>query len=339
MCFGQSNPVPSYDGTILIGKKVMHYPAMSLISETTEDEKSHYLVVGQAVFVTILWSSSWVIIKFGLQEIPPLTFSSLRYSIASMILLCVIYLRPELRKSARQQNRKWWFSLVVYGIIFVTITQGAQFLGLSLLPAVTVSMLLNLTPIVVLVMGILLLREVPTKKQIGWILLGVSGALLYFWPVVLPATQMIGVIIVIFGVIANALSSIIGRSINRTSTTPPVVVTGLSMGFGSILLLFLSFLLEGYTQLSLLSWFLVLWLSVVNTAIAFTIWNKAMQSLRAVDISILNSTMLPQIVVLSMIFLGEFPDLMDWIGLLIVVCSVLFLQINQARKKQSQFME
>ena len=42
---------------------------------------------GQALFVTVLWASSWVIIKFGLEEIPPLLFSGLRYEIAALALL------------------------------------------------------------------------------------------------------------------------------------------------------------------------------------------------------------------------------------------------------------
>ena len=41
----------------------------------------------QALFVTLLWSSSWVVIKFSIEEIPPLTFAGLRYFIAFLILL------------------------------------------------------------------------------------------------------------------------------------------------------------------------------------------------------------------------------------------------------------
>ncbi|MHA1449051.1 MAG: EamA family transporter [Candidatus Hodarchaeales archaeon] len=76
----------------------------------------------------------------------------------------------------------------------------------------------------------------------------------------------------------------------------------------------------------------ILWLSIVNTAIAFTLWNKTMQSLRAVDSTLINSTMLPQIVILSIIYLGEVPDLWEWFGLLLLAASVTIVQISQARK-------
>jgi len=35
----------------------------------------HLRAVLQALFVTFLWSTSWVLIKLGLKDIPPLTFA------------------------------------------------------------------------------------------------------------------------------------------------------------------------------------------------------------------------------------------------------------------------
>ncbi|MHA1636857.1 MAG: DMT family transporter [Candidatus Thorarchaeota archaeon] len=302
----------------------------------TQDEgrtRKHYIAVLQALFVTVLWSSSWVIIKFGLEEIPPLTFSGLRYSIAAILLLAVIVSRRELRDSVKGKSMRWWVTLAIYGIIFISITQGAQFVGLELLEAITVSMLLNLTPLLVLVFGIILLREVPTIRQIGWIILGIAGVLLYFYPVAFAGSQTLGLIIVGCGVLTNALSSILGRSINKQRTAPPVVITGVSMAIGSLFLLLAGFIFEGFVTLSMLSTFYILWLSVVNTAIAFTIWNKVMQTLRAIDISIINSTMLPQIVILSIVFLGEMPELMDWFGLVLVGLSALAVQVSQAKRE------
>jgi len=41
----------------------------------------------QALFVTFLWSTSWVLIKIGLEQIPALTFAGLRYSLAFLCLV------------------------------------------------------------------------------------------------------------------------------------------------------------------------------------------------------------------------------------------------------------
>jgi drug/metabolite transporter (DMT)-like permease len=224
-----------------------------------------------------------VIIKFGLEEIPPLTFAGLRYVIAAALLMFIVMARSDSRHELSNTSRQQILTLAGYGIVFVTITQAAQFVGLDLLPAISVSLLLNMTPLIVLVLGVILLREVPTYGQVGWILIGIAGVLIYFYPLDLGALQIVGVIVVLIGVVANAFSSIIGRAINKKKELTPLVITSVSMLFGSVVILVAALMFENAQTISPLSWFYILWLSVVNTAFAFTLWNRAMQTLRAVE--------------------------------------------------------
>jgi len=249
--------------------------------------------------------------------------------------LGAILAKPKHRTFLKSRNRRWWGSIVAYGTIFIAITQGAQYVGLGVLDAITVSMMLNLTPILVLLLGSSLLREVPSRRQVALILLGVLGAMIYVYPVEFDASQAIGLTVVIVAVIANAVSSIMGRSINRARDSPPLIVTGLSMAVGSILLLVAGLAIEGMVSLTPISIVYVVWLSVVNTAFAFTLWNGAMQTLRAVDMSIINSTMMPQIALLAVWFLGEMPSILDWVGLAVLGISVTLVQVDQARRLAS----
>ena len=285
-----------------------------------------------ALVVTALWASSWVIIKFGLEEIPPVTFAGLRYGLAAAILLGLILANRESRSAAMRQNKRWWLAVAGYGIIFVTITQGTQFMGLSLLPAITVSLILNLTPIVVLFLSVGLLRERPSPDQIGFILLGIIGIVAYFYPKDLGELALFGVLVTVIGLLANSLSAVVGRAINRSKTAPALTITGISMTFGAAILLIWGFVTEEVPALSLTSWIYIIWLSVVNTALAFTLWNKAMQHIRAIDMSLIQSTMMPQIIILSVIFLGEIPTILDWIALSLIAISVLLVQVSQARR-------
>jgi len=288
-----------------------------------------------ALVVTALWASSWVIIKFGLEEIPPITFAGLRYGLAAAILFGLMLANRESRSAARKQHRRWWIAIAGYGIIFVTITQGTQFLALSLLPAIMVSLILNLTPIVVLFLSVALFKERPSLGQIGFILLGVIGIVAYFYPKDLGEVVLFGVLVTVVGLLANSLSAVVGRAINRSRTAPALTITGISMTFGAAILLIWGFVTEGVPALSPTSWTYILWLSIVNTALAFTLWNKGMQHLRAVDMSLIQSTMMPQIIILSVVFLGEIPTILDWIALSLIAVSVLLVQVSQARKISS----
>ena len=297
-----------------------------------ESKRTRIIAIVQALFVTVLWSSSFIIVKFGLDEIPPLTFAGLRYSIGSMILLCLILVQPRMRESVRGRSRKWWLMLTIYGIMFIAVTQGTQFLGLFYLPAITLSLLLNLTPVLVLIFAIPWLGERPSRIETFLVLVGIFGVLLYFFPLDFIGVSILGLIIGLLSLLSNAFSSLIGRAVNRTQDTPALVVTGIMMSVGSIFLIVAAMVTEPINPLSATSWFYILWLAVINTALAFTLWSRSQRILRAIDMTLINSTMMPQIVILSIIFLGEFPEFLDWIGLILLAISVSAIQILQTKK-------
>jgi len=330
------------------------------MSKFTNLASKHFFSVFLAFFVTILWSSSWPIIKFGMKEMPPLIFAGLRYVIASFILLVFVLLRPKYRKELKNLTKRWWLRLISYGLIFYTITQGAQFFGLLYLNAITVSLLLSFTPILVLIFANLVLKERSNFIQLILVLLAIAGALLYFLlnpelvakqflivsgtnqfilppqPIVATSLKVVGLVVVIIGVLANTFSAIYGRSINQAKEVSTVVITAVSMFVGSIVLLITGLIVEDIPHFSLTSIGYILWLSILNTALAFTIWNFAMQKLKALEISIINNTMLFQITILAVIFLGELPTAAQWIGLTIVAVVGLILPIIGSRKRKEE---
>ena len=182
-------------------------------------------------------------------------------------------------------------------------------------------------------MAIPWLRETPSFIEIVFILIGFIGVILYFYPLDLIGVSILGLGIGIASLLANSVSAIIGRAINRLKDTPALTVTGISMSIGSLILLSIGFTTETYVSLSFTSWIYILWLAIMNTALAFTLWNRAMQELRAIDTTLINSTMMPQIVLLSIVFLGEFPDLLDWIGLILLAIGITVVQAIQAKRK------
>ncbi len=281
----------------------------------------------QALFVTFLWSTSWVIIKFGLKDMPALTFAGWRYSLAFLCLSPFAF-QPSARSSFRSLSRRNWLTLGLLGLLIYTFTQGAQFLGLALLPAVTVSLLLNFTTIVVTLLGIVLLAEQPSRLQWSGVALSVVGVLVYFYPASLLNNQVTGLIVMIVGVLTNALSAIMGRRINQEGMIHPLTVTLVSMGIGGPTLLVAGILSQGLPRLSPLNWLYLVWLAVVNTAFAFTLWNHTLRTLSAMESSIVNSTMPIQIALLAWLFLGEQVTWREGIGLVLAGAGVLMVQVR-----------
>lgn len=288
---------------------------------------SHFKSVLLALLVTFLWSTSFIIIKSGLEEIPPIIFAAMRYCLAFLILLPLAF-KQDNRLIIKNLSINEWKSLLLLGFLFYVLTQGLQFIGLSLIPAVTVSLILNLTPLIVAVAAIFTLNEIPSNLQRLGIVLFLSGVIIYFFPLHFSKDYLMGIVVMLFGVLANAFSAIIGRKINKEVKIKPVIITIVSMGFGAILLLLTSIILQPLPGFSVKSIFLIIWLAVVNTAFAFTLWNFTLTTLSATESSIINSTMLFQIAILAWIFLGETISIKEIIGIITASAGVLFVQIK-----------
>ncbi len=278
--------------------------------------------------MTFLWSSSFIIIKWGLVEIPPITFAGLRYIIAFICFIPFVFKKKHIIE-IKQLESTQWKKLILLGIIFYTFTQGTQFLGLSLLPSVTVSLMLNFTPILVAILGIFFLSEKPTFLQWFGAILFIVGIVTYFFPISLIGNQALGLFIMTIGVIANSISAILGRDINRSKNISPLVVTFISMGIGAIILLSIGLMMDGFPAISLKTWLFIFWLAIINTAFAFTLWNLTLRSLSAMESSIINGTMLIQIAILAWIFLGETISIQEGIGMMIAAIGAVFVQIKR----------
>jgi drug/metabolite transporter (DMT)-like permease len=291
------------------------------------DRFPHLGAVLEALFVTFLWSTSWVLIKVGLQDLPPVTFAGLRYTLA---FLCVLpwAARSSSRMSVRGLSVRRWLELIGLGVLFYALTQGASFVSLAYLPAMTVSLLWNLTTVTVAMLGIWLLAEPLTSLQWGGVVLNLVGVLIYFFPAAFAGAQLLGLAAALVGVLANAGSAILGRSVNRRGDLPPIVVTTISMGIGAFLLVTTGISMQGLPPLHLKHWIIIGWLAVVNTAFAFTLWNRTLRTLTAVESSIINSTMLGQIAVLAWLFLGESLSWQRGGGLLLAALGTLMVHLR-----------
>ncbi len=298
--------------------------------------RQHARAAAAALFVTFLWSTSWVLIKVGLDglALAPLSFAGLRYALAAVVVvpLAAVALRRR-RPGAEAPDRGLLGRVALYGLVFVTVAQGAQFAALSLLPATAVSLVLSLIPAVVAGLAIVRREERASPAQAGGIALLGIGAFLYFGPADLGAGGIPGLGAALVCVAAAAVSAHLGRSLARDASMRlggPVGLTGLSVGGGAVALLAAGVFVEGVPALDARGWALVGWLAIVNTAFAFVLWNAALRTLTAVESSVLNNTMLIQIAILAVVLLDERLEPVQVAGLAAAAAGALVVQLAPA---------
>lgn len=301
-------------------------------SESTPASRSasrrHVVAVLQALLVTFLWSTSWVLIKIGLVDLPPLMFAGLRYLLASLILLAFLLRDRERRSRLRRLDRRDWLLLATLGLVMYTLTQGAQFVALGQIPAVMLNLVLSFTPVFVALLSVSFLSEPLTRQQWLGVLVLLVGATLYLgfaWP---AHRHLFGLAIAAAGMAANGCAALLGRHVNRSDRFEPLTVTALSMTVGSVALFASGLAIEGLPPLDARHWLIVGWLAVVNTAFAFTLWNHTLARLTATESSVINNTMLIQIAVLAWVFLDESLSPRQIAGVLVAAAGVLLVQVR-----------
>lgn len=277
--------------------------------------------LGQALLVTLLWSSSWVLIKIGLKEFPPLLFAGIRYGLAFLLLL------PFLKKADLDQLQSMKGSqardLFGLGLAMYFFTQGAQFLSLQHLPAVIPALLINLSPLLVALSSFFFLQEKLSKIQVMGVFICAAGTSLYFVPKFQQNLQLSWVLAIpVLGLFSNAAAALYGRSINRQGKLSALSVTAASMGIGSFFLLATGLIVETLPSIGLKGWAILGWLVIVNTSFAFVLWNRSLQVLTSVESSVINNLMLVQIAAFAWLGLGETLNLLECTALAIVTLGV-----------------
>ena len=294
--------------------------------------RARTVAIGQALFVAFLWSTSWVLIKIGLSDIPALTFAGLRYLVAFGVLVPFALARRRIRAQIASLTGADWLRLAVLGVTMYTLTQGAQFLALSYLPAQTTSLVLSFSPVAVALLGAAALHERTSQGQWAGVGIYLVGAAIFLVPLPSGGIRLIGLAVAVFGVLSNAVAAVIGRSVNGAARLEPVTVTVVSMGIGAVLLVGTGAVAQGIPAIDGRGWLIILALALVNTAFAFTLWNHTLRTLTVVESSVINNTMLIQIAVLAWIFLAEPLGVRQIAGLGVAAAGTLIVQLARHRR-------
>lgn len=275
-----------------------------------------------AVFVTILWASSWVLIRIGLEndDLEPLGFAGMRYATAAVVLWIALK-RRSTPGTVRGLGSRRLGELVLLGAVFYTLTQGSQFVAIANQPAATTSLVLSFTPLLTAIVAVFALGERLRPVQIIGMVAVAGGAVLYFTGS-LGAT-VVGMTASLVCLASNTTASVLGRRVNRRSGSDSLVITTISMSVGAALLVAIAAVVEGLSMPSLRAMAIIGWLAVVNTAWAFVLWNRSLIHLPAASSAVINNLMLVEIAVLAWLFLDEQPSIGQVVAIAVVTVGVV----------------
>lgn len=287
----------------------------------------------QGLFVVFLWSASKIVLKMGLEQIPPYFFAALLQMVIVAILLVYVWLERE--KYSFKLSPKDWYMMMLSGVVGYAASTLFVMVGLQYVTGATAGLIAATSVVLNLIVSTMLVREKPRFEQyLGTIIL-IAGVVVFLGNQVLGGT-LLGIALLVLAEAGYAINNSVNRMVAKAHTdnvSLPVILVG--NGVGALVLIPIGLFTDGWPALQWDARMLI-GLAVVAAIFVFggLMWGNVLDKLRVVEASILSNTMIIQVAILSVIFLHEtltmnniFGGLMVLLGALVVDGRLLFPKI------------
>ncbi|MCU7754288.1 DMT family transporter [Bacillus cereus] len=271
-----------------------------------------------------IWGGMYVVSKYVLDFIPPLTLVWLRFIIAFVVLYGILKLAEKKQKKKVTIRKKDWLLFAWIGFIGYFISITCQFIGTKLSDAHTGSLVTSATPAFMVIFAALILKEKLTARRLLSTIIATIGVIIVIgWDIEI-GSYFIGTIILVGAAITWALLSSYVKiaSIQFSS----LVITTYALFFSLFFITpFMIWELQTSSIGTVNTYVIlgVLYLGIVSTAGAFFLWNKGLE---LIDASIGSLFFFFQPIVgslLGWLLLNETLNSNFFIGGILIICSVL----------------
>ncbi len=286
------------------------------------------------VILCLIWGTTWIFIKIGLEDLPPITFAVARFVLAAMMLLPIIYIL----KTPWPQNWAQWRLMAFTGLLQFTINYSTVFWSEQYITSGLAAVLqATITVFGLALAWIFLPAERITPLKIIAVLIGIGGVAVIFVDQLRVESTLafVGSVAIVVGAYCAAQASILVKA--RAVGINPAVIVFTQMVCGLPPLIVYALVAEGSPFVH--NWGLravgsVLYLSIAGTVAAFWLyyWLLArIESTQAMMISLVTPLIA---VVVGNIFLGEKLPPQTMVGGLLILSSIGLIVIRKRSEKK-----
>ena len=307
----------------------------------TEPRPATWKILLAFAIIYFVWGSTFLAIRVGVREVPPLILAAIRFSIAGLALYAWISARGEKQPTARE-----WRSASLLGLVIFVFDYGLLFWSEQRVPSGVAAVMLATIPVFMALSEIIFLRTQKLTLRLGIaLLIGIAGVAV----LVSRSLNLGGAPIDRAGAVALIVASItwsIASIFTRKLPLPPskMVSSGVQMLVGGLLLAVVAGLLGEFRNFHPASvsrgvWFALLYLIVAGSIIGFTayLWLIHHESPTKVGTY---AYVNPVVAVLVGYFLGGEPiGLRTMLGTVFVLVSVVVITTTRARKPAGVLLE
>jgi len=301
--------------------------------ETAADRPRWKTLLAFAI-IYFVWGSTFLAIRVGVHEVPPLLLASMRFLAAGLALFLWMLARGERLPSARQ-----WASVTLLAVLIFVCDYGLLFWAEQRVPSGIAAVMMATIPVFIALAEIVLLRTQKLSLRLAFALLvGIGGvAVLMSRSFNLGGASIdrTGAGALILGSICWSIATVLSRKL----TLPPskAMSSGAQMLSGGIMLTLAAAVAGEFknfhpSAVSAKAWLALLYLIVAGSIIGFTayVWLIHRESPTKVGTY---AYVNPVVAVLLGYFLGgEALGLRTILGTLFVLISVVVITTTPAKK-------
>ena len=275
--------------------------------------------------LSLMWGSSYLFIKIGVETLPPLSLVLLRVLVGFAILLLVVAVtRTPLPRDARTLGHLAVLGAVNIAIPFWLIGWAEQHIDSGL-----AGILQSTAPFFTLVIAATFVHdEHVTRGRLAGIGLGFLGILVLSLENLADLGSALGAerLLAELAVVGASLAYAVGNTYARRTlrNTRPLVLSTGQVGWAVVLVAILAFVVDGGVTMPAVpeAAFSVLWLGAVGTGFAYIVFFRLLTGWGPTRASLV-AYLLPVVaVILGVVVLGETVDALFLAGAALIVAGV-----------------
>jgi drug/metabolite transporter (DMT)-like permease len=301
----------------------------------TTNQRQRWKTLSAFAIIYFVWGSTFLAIRIGVHEVPPLLFAAMRFLAAGVALYGWMIARGERSPDLRQ-----WLSAFLLGFLIFVIDYGLLFWAEQRVPSGIAAVMLATIPAFMALSEIVILRTQQLTARLALaLLIGIGGvAVLMSRSLDLGGApiETKGAVALIFASMSWSVASVLSRKLPLPSSK--VLSSGAQMLAGGILLTLAAAALGEFrgfrpSTVSNGAWFALLYLIVAGSIVGFTayVWLIHHESpTRVGTYAYVN----PVVAVLLGYFLGgEAFGPRTILGTLFVLISVVVITTTSTKKQ------
>lgn len=276
------------------------------------------------IVLVVIWGVSWPIYKLSIVYAPPLLFSGMRALLGgSLIILLMFKLRDRLQW--RQHWRKYSISALFNTILFF----GLHTIGLHYLPGGLFSVLVYFQPVLLGLFAWMWLGETMTPIKVTGLLIGFIGIIVVSAEHFTAQLSILGVVLGVLTAFFWAIGVVYVKKVSEEVDAYWMVA--MQFTIGGVVLLVLGSVIESWSSIKWESMYLfgLGFGATMGIPVAYIIYYSLIRAGEASKVAVFTFLVPVISVFISTVFVGEPMTHTLWVGLLLVVLSICFVNYRK----------